>query len=250
LHGGKKGFNKVVWAARQLNANTLELTYLSKDMEEGFPGNLPAKVTYSLNNANELTLDYEATTDKTTVINLTNHAYFNLNGEGSGTIQNHLMQINSDAYTPVNATLIPIGKIAPVAGTPLDFRQPTRIGDRIEAKHEQIKFGGGYDHNFVLNKNPGTDLHLAATATGDKSGIMMQVRTQEPGVQFYSGNFMKGQNTFKNGSKDNFRTAFCLETQHYPNAPNQPEFPSTVLKPGETYKTRSIYQFSVNTTAK
>ncbi len=244
LHGGKKGFQYVVWNARQVNNQTLELTYTSPDMEENFPGNLNVKVTYALSDDNELKMDYEATTDKKTVVNLTNHAFFNLNGEGSGTILNHLLQINANQYTPVNATLIPTGKIVPVAGTPLDFTKPKTIGQDINAKNEQLKNGGGYDHNFVLNKNEGTGLNMAAQVKGDKSGIIMDVLTQEPGLQFYSGNFMQGKNTFKGGVKDEFRTAFCLETQHFPDAPNQPNFPSTVLEPGQTYRTTSVYKFS------
>ncbi|WP_225986483.1 aldose epimerase family protein [Rufibacter sp. LB8] len=245
LHGGKKGFQDVVWQAQQTSANTIVLTYTSKDMEEGFPGNLTAKVTYTLTDDNQLTMDYEATTDKTTVVNLTNHAFFNLNGEGSGTILNHTLQVNADTYTPIDATLIPTGKIEPVAGTPFDFKNPTAIGARINDKNEQLKNGAGYDHNFVLNQSTDTGLFKAATAIGDKSGIVLEVLTQEPGLQFYSGNFMKSQNTFKGGSKDDYRTAFCLETQHFPDSPNQPNFPSTVLKPGETYKTSSSYKFSV-----
>ncbi|RNI30078.1 galactose mutarotase [Rufibacter immobilis] len=245
LHGGTKGFQYVLWEAQQPNDQTLVLTYLSKDMEEGFPGNLTTKVTYTLTNDNELKMEYEATTDKATVVNLTNHAFFNLNGEGSGDILGHVLQVNADAYTPVDATLIPTGKIEPVANTPFDFRKPTAIGARINAQNEQLKNGKGYDHNFVLNQNQGTGLNKAATVVGDKSGIVMEVSTQEPGLQFYSGNFMQSKNTFKGGSKDDFRTAFCLETQYFPDAPNQPSFPSTVLKPGETYKTSSVYKFTV-----
>lgn len=228
LHGGTKGFQYVVWNATPVNGHTLELRYTSKDGEESFPGNLNVKVTYSLTDDNELKMDYEATTDKKTVVNLTNHAFFNLNGEGSGTILNHRLQINADKYTPVDATLIPTGKILPVAGTPFDFRQPTPIGARIEQKNEQLKNGGGYDHNYVLNANPGNGLNRAARVQGDKSNIVMEVFTTEPGLQFYSGNFMQSKNTFKGGAKDDFRTAFCLETQHFPDSPNQPAFPSTV----------------------
>ena len=245
LHGGKKGFQDVVWDARQTDEHTIEFTYLSKDMEEGYPGNLNVKVIYTLTDDNELKMDYEARTDKKTVVNLTNHAFFNLNGEGSGQILNHLVQINSDRYTPVDSTLIPTGKHEPVEGTPFDFRKPATIGARIENDNIQLKNGKGYDHNYVLNSGKGEGLNLAATVWGDKSGIIMEVYTQEPGLQFYSGNFMQSKNTFKGGSKDDFRTAFCMETQHFPDSPNQPSFPTTVLEPMDIYKTSSVYKFSV-----
>ena len=245
LHGGKKGFQDVVWDARQIDGQTIEFTYLSKDMEEGYPGNLNVKVIYTLSDDNELKMEYEATTDKKTVINLTNHAFFNLNGEGSGNILNHLVQINADRYTPVDTTLIPSGKLESVEGTPFDFRKPGTIGARIETDNIQLKNGKGYDHNYVLNSTKGGGLNHAATAWGDKSGIVMEVYTLEPGIQLYSGNFMQSKNTFKGGSKDDFRTAFCMETQHFPDSPNQPSFPTTVLMPGGIYKTSSIYTFSV-----
>ncbi len=246
LHGGKKGFQAVVWDASQPSDTSLVLHYLSPDGEEGFPGSLDVTVTYSLTSDNGFKCDYVAKTDKKTLVNLTNHAFFNLNGEGSGTVNNHVLQINADRYTPVDSTLIPIGKIAPVAGTPFDFTKPTPIGARVEANNEQLTFGKGYDHNFVLNG--GTGMKKAATVIGDQSGIQMDVYTEEPGLQFYGGNFMQAKNTFKNGKKDEFRTAFCLETQHFPDAPNQPDFPSIVLSPGETYKTSSVYKFSANKT--
>ena len=245
LHGGKKGFQYVVFDANKINDQTIEFLYLSKDGEQGFPGNLNVRVVYTLTDSNELKMDYEATTDKKTVVNLTNHAFFNLNGEGSGTINNHVLQVNANTYTPVDSTLIPTGKIEPVAGTPFDFTKPTAIGARVDQDHEQLKFGKGYDHNFVLNNNNQKGMKHAATITGDKSGIQMDIYTEEPGLQFYGGNFMQGQNTFKGGSKDEFRTAFCLETQHFPDSPNQPSFPSTVLEPGNRYKTSSIYKFTV-----
>ena len=245
LHGGKKGFQAVVWDANQVNDSTLELTYLSKDMEEGFPGNLNVKVTYSLTPNDGFKCEYEATTDKKTVINLTNHAFFNLNGEGRGSILNHTVKIYADKYTPVDTGLIPTGKLAPVAGTPFDFTKPTTIGERIEADNEQLKNGNGYDHNFVLNGTKVDGLNHAATVIGDKSGIVMNVYTEEPGLQFYSGNFMQGKNIFSNGSKDDFRTAFAMETQHFPDSPNQSSFPSTELKPGDVYKTSTVYVFSV-----
>ena len=246
LHGGKKGFQAVVWEAKQLNDSTLELSYLSKDMEEGYPGNLTVKVTYSLTADNGFKCDYEATTDKNTVVNLTNHAFFNLNGEGSGSILNHKVRIFADKYTPVDSTLIPTGKLAPVAGTPFDFTQATTIGARIEEENDQLKNGKGYDHNYVLSGPKENGMNHAATVTGDQSGIVMEVFTEEPGLQFYSGNFMQGKNTFSNGSKDEFRTAFAMETQHFPDSPNQPSFPSTVLKPGDVYKTITLYKFSTN----
>jgi aldose 1-epimerase len=243
LHAGHPGFQEVVWDAKKTDSATLELTYLAKDMEGGFPGNLNVKVTYQLTDDNALKINYEATTDKTTVVNLTNHAFFNLNGESSGTILDHLVQIHADNYTPVDATLIPTGKVETVANTPFDFAKPTKIGERINVTNEQLKFGKGYDHNFVLNKH---DLNTAiATVIGDKSGIKMEIFTEEPAMQFYSGNFMQAQNVMKGGKKDEFRTSFAMETQHYPDSPNQLSFPTTILNPGQTYKTQSIYKFSV-----
>ncbi|MEO8819688.1 MAG: aldose epimerase family protein [Ginsengibacter sp.] len=244
LHGGKKGFQDVVWDAVKLNDSTLQLTYLSKDMEEGFPGNLNVKVTYSLTDDNGFKAQYEATTDKKTVVNLTNHAFFNLNGEGSGTILNHTVQIYADKYTPIDSGFIPLGPVAVVKGTPFDFTTPTTIGARINEDNIQLKNAKGYDDNFVLNGTKVNGLNHAATVTGDKSGIVMNIYTQEPGLQFYSGNFMFGKNTFSDGSKDDFRTAFAMETQHFPDSPNEPSYPSTVLKPGQVYKTYSVYDFS------
>jgi aldose 1-epimerase len=241
LHGGKKGFNDVVWNAKQLGDHAIQFTYVSPDGDEGYPGKLTVSVTYTVTDDNALKIDYEATTDKNTVVNLTNHSYFNLNGAGSGTVLDHLLQIKADNYTPVDSTLIPTGNIVAVAGTPFDFKKPTAIGARINDQNEQLKFGKGYDHNFVLNKH---DINTPiATVTGDKSGIKMEVYTTEPGVQFYSGNFMAGGNTLAGGAKDDHRTALALETQHYPDSPNKPQFPTTELKPGETYKSETIYKF-------
>lgn len=242
LHGGKKGFSAVVWEASQPDDSTLVLKYLSKDGEEGYPGNLNVTITYSLTGNNELRMQYAAITDKTTIVNLTNHAYFNLNGEGSGTINDHLLTIEADRYTPVDSTLIPTGQLAPVAGTPFDFTKPATIGSRLNESNEQLKNGGGYDHNFVLN---GSGMKPAARVVGNQSRIVMEIYTEEPGLQFYGGNFMAGKNTLKGGAKDAYRTAFCLETQHFPDSPNQPSFPSTVLKPGANYATVSVYRFSV-----
>ena len=247
LHGGKKGFQDVVWEAKQPNPSTIVFTYTSPDMEEGFPGNLEVKVTYSVTANKEVVMEYEATTDKATVVNLTNHAFFNLNGEGSGTILNHSVQLFADQFTPVDAGLIPTGELKDVAGTPFDFTMPHTIGERIKTDNEQLKNGDGYDHNFVLNGTKKDGLNHVAIIKGDTSGIVMDVVTEEPGVQFYSGNFMAGKNTFKSGATDAYRTAFALETQHFPDAPNQPDFPSIVLQPGEKYSTKSIYAFS-NTT--
>jgi aldose 1-epimerase len=245
LHGGKAGYQDVVWDASQSNDSTLALSYVSKDGEGHYPGNLIIKVIYTITTDNGLKIDYLATTDKKTIVNLTNHAYYNLNGEGSGTILNHLLQINADKFTPVDSTLIPTGELAPVTGTPFDFNKETAIGQRInDNANQQLKFGHGYDHNFVLNGKTG-ELFKAATLTGDKSGIVMDIYTVEPGLQFYAGNFMNGSSKFKNGTKDNYRTALCLETQHFPDAPNQKKFASIELAPGKVYKTTTIYKFSV-----
>jgi len=243
LHGGKKGYQYVVWDAKQINDHTIQFDYLSKDGDENFPGNLKVSVTYTLTDDNELKMDYRATTDQATVVNLTNHAFFNLNGEGSGTILNHEVKIFADEYTPVDSTLIPTGKIEKVKNTPFDFTSSTKIGARINDKNEQLTYGKGYDHNYVLNKTKAMNMFHAASVKGDKTGIIMDIYTQEPGLQFYSGNFMQSKNTFKTGAKDDFRTAFCMETQHFPDSPNQLAFPSTVLKPGQVYKTSSVYKF-------
>jgi aldose 1-epimerase len=245
LHGGKKGFQDVVWNANQLNDSTLELKYISPDMEEGFPGNLEVTVVYTLTDKNEFKADYHATTDKKTVVNLTNHAFFNLNGEGSGTINNHVLQIAASSYTPVDSTLIPKGNLESVAGTPFDFRKPMTIGSRLEENNEQLKFGKGYDHNFVLDGGKTDMINPVASVVGDRSGIVMEIFTTEPGLQFYGGNFMQGKNVFKSGAKDEFRTAIALETQHFPDAPNQASFPSTILEPGKSYDSHSIYGFSL-----
>ncbi len=243
LHGGKPGFESAVWDGVQVDSSTLELTYLAKDMEAGFPGNVHVKVIYRLTDDNGLTINYEATTDKTTVINLTSHPYFNLNGIGNGTILDHVVQIHADAYTPVNSKLIPIGELEAVKDTPFDFNQPTKIGVRINDDNAQLKEGNGYDHNYVLNKHD--DKTPVAIAIGDKTGIEMSVFTTEPGMQFYTGNFMQGKNVMKYGHTDDCRTAFAMETQHYPDSPNQPNFPTTVLKPEVVYKSYCEYRFSV-----
>ena len=248
LHGGPNGFHNVYWTIKPLTTpegEAIEMTYLSKDGEEGYPGNLSVKVIYTLSDKNELIIDYTATTDKTTILNLTNHSYFNLRGNFDGDILNHEIMINSDRFCPVDSTLIPTGELKKVAGTPFDFTKPHKIGERINKEEDQqIKFGKGYDHNFVLNKKDNS-LTLAAKVTEPTSGRVMEVWTTEPGIQFYSGNFMNGKNKGKGGSTYPYRSAFCLETQHFPDSPNQKDFPSTVLKPGETYTQRTIYRFDV-----
>lgn len=246
LHGGPNGFEKKVWSAQEIRepgSVGLALTYTSIDGEEGFPGNLTVMVTYTLTRNNDLRIDYKATTDKTTIVNLTNHSYFNLAGEGSGDILETVVTINADKFTPVNVDLIPTGELRDVSGTPMDFRKPNAIGARISASDEQLAFGGGYDHNWVLKKAAaGTP---AATAYDPGSGRFLEVLTTEPGVQMYSGNFLDGTLTGKIGRPYIRRSGFCFETQHYPDSPNKPEFPSTTLKPGAVYKTETIFRLSV-----
>jgi aldose 1-epimerase len=241
LHGGRIGFDKVVWAATEINNHNevgVKLTYLSKDGEEGYPGNLTTIVTYLLNDQNELTITYEARTDQTTVLNLTNHSYFNLSGEGSGDILGHEIMINADKYTVVNETLIPTGELRSVKDSPMDLTGFKAIGARIN------EVEGGYDHNYVLNKS-NNELSLVAKVHEPNSGRQMEVFTTEPGVQFYTGNFLDGTLKGKSGKSYTKNAGFCLETQHFPDSPNQPDFPSTVLNPGETYKQVTIYKFSL-----
>ncbi|QGY44968.1 galactose-1-epimerase [Maribellus comscasis] len=244
LHGGIKGFNNVVWDANQLDEQTLELNYLSKDMEEGYPGNLNVKVVYKLTNENELKIEYWATTDKATPVNLTHHSFFNLKGAGSGDVNEHIVQINADSYTPVDEGLIPTGEIAPVEGTPMDFGKPTAISERVGDDFEQLKFGNGYDHNWVLNQAD-NGLTFAAKVLEPNSGRTMEVYTNEPGIQFYGGNFLDGTVTGKEGKIYEFRSALCLETQHFPDSPNKPGFPSAILKPGDEYYSICVYKFGI-----
>ncbi|WP_313790938.1 aldose epimerase family protein [Allomuricauda sp. SCSIO 65647] len=248
LHGGDKGFNDVVWDVKKVTENEIEFKRVSPDMEEGYPGNLDVTVHYHLTDDNELEITYKATTDKATHVNLTHHSFFNLKGEGEGTINDHLLYINADRYTPVDEGLIPIGKLEMVEGTPFDFRKPKPIGQDLEVKNGQLTFGNGYDHNFVLGESPKNNkgLVLAAKVIEPTSGRIMEVYTDEPGLQFYGGNFLDGTIIGKKGKPYIFRGAFCLETQHFPDTPNNQNFPTTLLKPEEEYSSTCIYKFLVD----
>lgn len=246
LHGGDVGFNDKVWKAEKLNDRNLRLTYVSEHMEEGYPGRLKVKVLYTLTSDNAVRIEYMATTDRKTVANLTNHAYFNLQGPATGEITDHRLMINADQYTPVDSTLIPTGEIAAVEGTPFDFTELTAIGERIDNNHQQLNYGRGYDHNFVLNKKDSAQLSLAAKVVEPESGRVMKVFTTQPGLQFYSGNFLDGSVTGKKGKPYEHRSAFCLETQHYPDSPNHPDFPSTVLTPDDLFHSITVYKFGVS----
>ncbi|HTY89355.1 MAG TPA: aldose epimerase family protein [Candidatus Acidoferrum sp.] len=254
LHGGIQGFDKVVWKAKPLltpDGPALELTYVSKDGEEGFPGTLKVKAVYTLTENNELHLDFTAATDRPTVCNLTHHSYFNLRGQGNGDILGHEVYINADKFTPVDKDLIPTGELKPVEGTPFDFRKPTAIGARINDPDQQLKYGPGYDHNWVINKPLDKDgkpildkFSLQARVYEPTSGRVMEVWSSEPGLQFYAGNFLDGSIVGKEGKAYPHRSGFCMEPQHYPDSPNKPMFPSVVLRPGETYQTTIVYRFS------
>ncbi|MEO0571875.1 MAG: aldose epimerase family protein [Bacteroidota bacterium] len=246
LHGGIQGFHAVVWDVTDKNDNTVEFTRISPDMEEGYPGNLKVKVQYTLTDANELVMRYSAETDAPTVVNLTHHSFFNLKGEGEGDILDHVLQINADYFTPVDAGSIPLGEIRPVVDTPYDFNSPKAIGARIEVEDAQLQIGKGYDINYVLNDTPLTNegLVFAAKVTSPSTGRVMEVFTNEPGIQLYTGNYLDGTAIGKSGRPYLFRGAICLETQHFPDSPNKKDFPSTVLRPGQTYGSSCIYKFS------
>ena len=245
LHGGiNKTFDRVVWDGEPKGKTGVEFTYLSHDGDDGFPGNVKVKVSYTLTDGNAILIDYEATTDKATPINLTQHSYFNLAGEGSGDILNHEVMINADHFTPVDKGLIPTGELRPVKGTPFDLTKPTRIGAHIDDNYEQLTLGWGYDHNFVINSKPDQNgLKLAARVHEPTSGRTLEVWTTQPGVQFYTGNHLDGSVTGKQGHVYKKRDAFCLETQHYPDSPNHPNFPNTILKPGETFHEKTVFKF-------
>jgi len=250
LHGGIKGFDKVVWTAKEARTKmgpALSLTYISKDGEEGYPGTVTATVVYTLTNNNELKLDYTVTTDKDTVTNLTHHSYFNLAGEGNGDILSHILTLNAARFTPTDSGSIPTGELKAVVGTPFDFLKPTVIGKRIDEQDQQLQFGSGYDHNFIVNGKAGT-LRSAATVYEPTSGRVLEAWTTEPGVQFYTGNFLDGTLTGKSGKVYQKRFGFCLETQHYPDSPNHPAFPTTTLKKGATYRSTTVYRFKVRKT--
>lgn len=245
LHGGPKGFHNVVWDAKQIDDKHLRLQYFSEDGEEGYPGNLQVQVHYILNDNNELKIDYTAMVNEKTVVNLTNHAFFNLAGAANGTINNHELMVNANHFTPVDSTLIPTGEIETVAGTPFDFTTPKAIGADLEIENDQLSHGLGYDHNFVLSKEQTGALELAAKVFEPESGRVLEILTTEPGIQFYGGNFLDGSDIGKEGKPYEFRTAFCLEPQHFPDSPNQQNFPSTTLEPNEIYHSVSVYRLSI-----
>lgn len=247
IHGGLRGFDKVYWEIVPVTGNdgpSLKLTYVSPDMEEGYPGNLSVEVVYTLSNQNELIIDYTATTDKKTIVNLTNHSYFNLTGNAKQNILGHELVMNAAKYVPVNRQLIPEGQLAGVEGTPFDFREAMKIGDRIDSDHPQIANGSGYDHCWVFEGDPG-ELKHGATVYEPVSGRVMEMYTTEPGVQLYTGNHLNGSEVGKGGKAYSARDGFCLETQHFPDSPNQESFPSVVLNPGEEYHTRTVFAFAV-----
>lgn len=243
LHGGIKGFNAVVWDVKEVLANSIKLQYLSKDGEEGYPGNLTTTVTYTITNENSIIIDYKATTDKPTILNLTNHSYFNLSGAGDSTILDHILTINADKYLPTDATAIPYGDPETVEGTPMGFTEPHTIGSRIDEDFQQLLYGKGYDHNYVLNKKYHNEFSFAARCESPKTRIVMEVYTTEPGMQLYTGNWMTDKLIGKHGLKYPERSAVCFETQHFPDSINKPDYPSTELHPGETFKSKTSFKF-------
>ena len=246
LHGGIKGFNAVVWDVKEVLANSIQLHYLSVDGEEGYPGNLAVTVTYTITNENAVIIDYKATTDKPTILNLTNHSYFNLSGAGDASINNHILTINADSYLPTDETAIPFGAAEDVKGTPMDFTTPHTIGARIDDDFQQLIYGKGYDHTYVLNKKYDDEFSFCARCESPKTGIVMEVHTSEPGMQLYTGNWMTDKLIGKNGQTYPSRAAVCFETQHYPDSINKPDYPTTELHPGEIYKSKTSFKFSTN----